>query len=111
MVDVLVDIECGLNLLFVFVPCAVRSPTLLEGPANKTLSEGDPLLLFCTLLGLPRPEIRWFVNRQFIFQYLDSSTINIPSVNGDHAGEYHCTGTNSEGMETSPVAVIRVLCK
>lgn len=85
-------------------------PKLAPLPVNSPLYVGDYYQVSCTVLHGDAPfNITWYYNGQsaselpgvsILMHSSRSSSLNIDSVQGDHAGSYTCMGANRAGYTT-----------
>lgn len=67
------------------------------------LSLGEPFRLFCNIVGLPDPEIKWYKNGlpidydDRISLSADNQTLDIKYLREEDDGEFKCTGENRLG--------------
>ena len=76
-----------------------------------------PSLMQCQILGVPSPVIAWTQNGQPVNNVSNRHILSNGSlffaapVNRLYAGQYVCSGTNSEGSVSSQSVLFRIACK
>lgn len=100
------DVVFGLEM----VATGTAAPTILDPtePADRTVNQGQPTTFSVVGSGIPAPTYRWYHNGMLV--PVDSgSTLTIPFVGPDDAGNYFAVLSNSLGTATSRVAVLTII--
>jgi hypothetical protein len=87
-------------------------PSVTVDPTDKTITEGNATTFSVTATGTPAPTYQWqtFSGSWGDISGATSSTYTTPTLTlSDNGKQYRCVVTNSEGSDTSAVAVAHVL--
>jgi hypothetical protein len=87
----------------------MHKPEFFKGLQNLTITDGETLVLECSVNGDPDPQITWSKNGKKISssEIIDlkyrsgNATLKINEVFPEDEGEYTCTATNSVGSTDS----------
>lgn len=91
---------------------------LLQTLSDVTVKEGELVKLECAVKGQPHPEVKWYREGTLVTSSMDFeikytsgvSSLTIPEIYYDDAGQYACAATNSKGTKSTSCNV-RVLRK
>ena len=75
---------------------------------TTSFSEGEDVILFCDLSGIPYPVVSWFNDKNE--NVYNGSLWKLPSVNRSYNGTYKCDASNGCGKDSKTFDVI-VQCK
>ena len=84
----------------------------MKHPQNISIDEGDTIILECEALGLPVPQIAWFLNGSVLST--NSSLVEIISASKvEHEGLYRCEAKNPAGSvaASAVVTINKGLCQ
>ena len=73
-----------------------------------SFSEGEDVILFCNVSGVPAPVVSWFNDKNE--NVYNGSLWKLPSVNRSYNGTYKCEASNGCGMDSKTFDII-VQCK
>ncbi|MBM3845992.1 MAG: hypothetical protein FJ405_06880 [Verrucomicrobia bacterium] len=91
----------------VFTPKTPAPPTILRHPQSMTLSPGTPLKLFVSVRSQLPVEFQWFRDGTMI-PGASGSILEPPTTQAADSGAYEVRVSNSQGVETSLPAHVRV---
>ncbi|XP_076346339.1 tyrosine-protein kinase transmembrane receptor Ror2-like isoform X2 [Tachypleus tridentatus] len=87
----------------------------MKGPSNKTIMDGDNVLLTCLTSGNPKPEVTWRRSgRQLLhsghtnYEILNSGDLLLKRVGLLDEGDYTCSAKNIHGSQRSKTATLTV---
>ncbi|KAJ7386428.1 hypothetical protein OS493_008553 [Desmophyllum pertusum] len=91
-------------------------PEFTSNPQNKTIKEGEIVILSCTVVGVPAPDVIWTKDGQTlpVDQRLNvssrenTSTLTITNVVRGDQGLYRCVANNSVNTSTSYPGMLTV---
>ena len=75
---------------------------------TTSFSEGEDVILFCVVSGVPSPVVSWFHDKNETVY--NGSLWKLPSVNRSYSGKYKCEASNGCGKDSKAFDVI-VQCK
>lgn len=80
-------------------------PSVIAGPRNASMKEGDNIELSCTVTGTPEPVISWFLNGKSALNISNIEAIGnkiyFRPLEKEHAGILQCFATNVAGTDYS----------
>lgn len=89
-----------------------EAPTIIEGPKNTNMSEGEHLDLECYVKGTPEPIISWFLNGKSVINdtaiEVNHNKITFKPLQKRHAGILQFFVSNEVGIKYS-IAELRVI--
>ena len=83
---------------------------ILDNSMSFALEEGSKVVFGCTAQGFPKPQVHWVLKSKpgKILSKVPALILN--QVEPEHAGEYLCVATNSEGRSEDGLQII-VFCE
>ncbi|XP_020615554.1 peroxidasin-like [Orbicella faveolata] len=82
--------------------------TIVTQERNKTPDEGDNVVVYCNVTGIPDPTVVW--KNVKTGEIIEGNLLNITNITKAQAGEYNCTANNTCGVDSTMVN-IDVRCK
>ena len=82
--------------------------TIVTQEGNKTPDEGENVLVYCNVTGIPETTVMW--KNVKTGEIIEGNLLNITNITRAQAGEYKCTANNTCGVD-STMANIDVQCK
>lgn len=102
-----VDRHVSTSITSLKKPAAGQKPVFLHPVTSCTVRHGEVARFHACVSGSPRPEIRWFHNRQpvqptknVVFHFdevMNTATLIIVDAFSEHAGQYTCRAGNAAG--------------
>ena len=79
-------------------------------PEDTKVYLGDPVMLFCGIMGLPTPAIQWYQDAEPL-PNATSPSLTIQAAQPDDRGYYTCIGSNSHGNASSRPTIVSLYGK